>query len=148
MSYHLESIPNRNSRPTLLIREAWREGKRIRKKTRANLTAHARPARQRSLRALLKGGIALESVEDAFTSRRALPHGEVAAGLATLRRLGLVRFLHRHPGRERDLAVGKPIVARLLDPGSKLAAARHLCQLSTGASSLCAVLDHGAGHRK
>ena len=98
MSYHLESIPNRNSRPTLLIREAWREGKRIRKKTRANLTGMPEPL-VNGIRALLKGGIALESVEDAFTIRRALPHGHVAAGLATLRRLGLVRLLHRHPGR-------------------------------------------------
>ena len=140
MSYHLESIPNRNSRPTLLIREAWREGKRIRKKTRANLTGMPEPL-VNGIRALLKGGIALESVEDAFTIRRALPHGHVAAGLATLRRLGLVRLLHRHPGRERDLAIGA-ILARLLDPGSKLAAARHLSP-DTAASSLGAVLGLG-----
>ena len=140
MSYHLESIPNRNSRPTLLIREAWREGKRIRKKTRANLTGMPEPL-VNGIRALLKGGIALESVEDAFTIRRALPHGHVAAGLATLRRLGLVRLLHRHPGRQRDLAIGA-ILARLLDPGSKLAAARHLSP-DTAASSLGAVLGLG-----
>ena len=140
MSYHLESIPNRNSRPTLLIREAWREGKRIRKKTRANLTGMPEPL-VNGIRALLKGGIALESVEDAFTIRRALPHGHVAAGLATLRRLGLVRLLHRHPGRQRDLAIAG-ILARLLDPGSKLAAARHLSP-DTAASSLGAVLGLG-----
>ena len=140
MSYHLESIPNRGSRPTLLIREAWREGKRIRKKTRANLTGMPDPL-VNGIRALLKGGIALESVEDAFTIRRALPHGHVAAGLGTLRRLGLVRLLHRHPGRQRDLAVGA-ILARLLDPGSKLAAARHLSP-DTASSSLGALLGLG-----
>ena len=96
MSYHLESIPNRNSRPTLLIREAWREGKRIRKKTRANLTGMPDPL-VNGIRALLKGGIALESVEDAFTIRRALPHGHVAAGLGTLRRLGAGAFLASPP---------------------------------------------------
>ena len=140
MSYHLESIPNRNSRPTLLIREAWREGKRIRKKTRANLTGMPEPL-VNGIRTLLKGGIAVESVEDAFTIRRALPHGHVAAALGTLRRLGMVRLLHRHPGRERDLAIGV-ILARLLDPGSKLAAARHLSP-DTAASSLGAVLGLG-----
>lgn len=140
MSYHLESIPNRNSRPTLLIREAWREGKRIRKKTRANLTGMPEPL-VNGIRTLLKGGIAVESVEDAFTIRRALPHGHVAATLGTLRRLGMVRLLHRHPGRERDLAIGV-ILARLLDPGSKLAAARHLSP-DTAASSLGAVLGLG-----
>ena len=140
MSYHFEAIPNRNSRPTLLIREAWREGKRIRKKTRANLTGMPEPL-VNGIRALLKGGIALESLEDAFTIRRALPHGHVAAGLGTLRRLGLVRLLHRQPGRERDLAIGA-ILARRLDPGSKLAAARHLSP-DTAASSLGAVLGLG-----
>jgi len=35
---YIESIPNRNSRPAILLREAWREGKSIKKKTVANLT--------------------------------------------------------------------------------------------------------------
>ena len=110
------------------------------RRPRANLTGMPDPL-VNGIRALLKGGIALESVEDAFTIRRALPHGHVAAGLGTLRRLGMVRFLHRHPGRERDLAVAA-ILARLLDPGSKLAAARHLSP-DTAASSLGAVLGLG-----
>ena len=37
MSHHVESIPNRNRRPTILLRKAWREGKRIRKKTQGSL---------------------------------------------------------------------------------------------------------------
>ena len=31
MSYHVEAIPNRGRRPTILLRKAWREGKRIRR---------------------------------------------------------------------------------------------------------------------
>jgi hypothetical protein len=31
-------VPNRNSRPAILLREGWREGRRTRKRTLANLT--------------------------------------------------------------------------------------------------------------
>ena len=34
----IERIPNRNSPPAILLREAWREGKKIHKRTIANLT--------------------------------------------------------------------------------------------------------------
>jgi len=32
MSYHIDVIPNRNYRPTTLLRKAWRETKKIKKK--------------------------------------------------------------------------------------------------------------------
>ena len=35
---YIESVPSRNSRPATLLRQGWREGKRVRKKTPANLT--------------------------------------------------------------------------------------------------------------
>ncbi len=38
MYFHFEAIPNRRSRPTILIRKAWRENGRLKKKTLANLT--------------------------------------------------------------------------------------------------------------
>jgi hypothetical protein len=36
---HIDTIPNRNSRPAYLLRESVREGKRVRKRTIANLSA-------------------------------------------------------------------------------------------------------------
>jgi hypothetical protein len=56
---------------------------------------------------------------------RSYPHGHVAAVLGVLRDLGLERLLGTRPCRERDLAVAM-IVARILNPGSKLATARAL----------------------
>ena len=35
---YVETVPNRNSRPAVLLREGWREGGRVRKRTLANLT--------------------------------------------------------------------------------------------------------------
>ena len=35
---YIETVPNRNSRPAILLRQGLREGKRVRKKTLANLT--------------------------------------------------------------------------------------------------------------
>jgi len=35
---HIESVPNRDSHPTILLRQSYREGNRVRKRTIANLT--------------------------------------------------------------------------------------------------------------
>ena len=37
VAFHVEPIPRRNSRPAVLLRQAWREGKRIRRKTITDL---------------------------------------------------------------------------------------------------------------
>ena len=140
MSFHLETIPNRKSRPTILIRKAWREDGRLRKKTLANLT-QLPPHIVDGIRGLFEGGVAIARPEDVFTIRRSLPHGHVAAVLGTLRSLGMVRILHRVPGRMRDLAVAA-VVARVVEPASKLATARAL-DPETASTSLGAVLGLG-----
>ncbi|MDE0106220.1 MAG: hypothetical protein OXN96_00315 [Bryobacterales bacterium] len=38
MAFHVESIPNRNSPPAVPLRQACREGKRMQRKTIANLS--------------------------------------------------------------------------------------------------------------
>ena len=37
MSYYIEVVPNRKYRPTTLLRKALREGKKVKRKTIANL---------------------------------------------------------------------------------------------------------------
>jgi transposase len=93
-----------------------------------------------NLRRVVKGE-ALVPVGEAFTILRSLPHGHVAASLGTLRRLGLERVLDRNPSRERDLAVAM-IVARVLEPASKLATVRGL-EAESSSSSLGACLGLG-----
>jgi hypothetical protein len=51
---HVEWVPNRNSRPTILLRETWREGKQVKKRTLANLTDWPKEKIE-SLRKVLRG---------------------------------------------------------------------------------------------
>lgn len=120
---YIERIPNRNSRPAILLREGWREGKKVKKRTIANLTDWP-AAKVEALRRLLKDEPLL-SPEDAFEIVRSRPHGHVAAVLGTARRLGLPRWLSRRDCRERNLVLAM-LAARLLDPRSKLATSRAL----------------------
>ena len=71
-------IPNRSLRPAILPGETWREGTRIR--TLANLSKMS-PEVFDAVRAALKGGIVLPSLDDAAVGRGSLPHGHFAARL-------------------------------------------------------------------
>jgi len=118
---HVERVPNRNSRPTILLREGWREEGRVRKRTLANLTHW--PAHQvEALRRVLKGET-LVSLQEAFIVERSLPHGHVDAVLAMMRRLGLEKLISSRRCRKRDLVLGM-LVAQLIHPCSKLATTR------------------------
>jgi hypothetical protein len=89
---YIEKVPNRNSRPAILLREGWREGRRTLKRTLANLTDW--PAAQvEALRAVLKGDYHLLAPAPGFAIERTRPHGHVAAVLGTARRLGVERLL-------------------------------------------------------
>lgn len=128
---YVDVVPNRDSPPAVLLRESWREGKKIRKRTLANLSSLPAP-QVHLLRRVLRGET-LVSADDALTLIRSLPHGHVAAVLGTLRGLGLDKIFAAKRSRQRDL-VAAMIVARILEPGSKLAAARGL-QAATASSS-------------
>lgn len=120
---YIDVVPNRNSPPAVLLRESVREGPKIHKRTLANLS-HWAPAQVELLRRVLRGET-LVAPEEAFEIVRTRPHGHVAAVLGTLRRLGLERLLAAEQSRERNLSVAM-LVARVLDPRSKLATARGL----------------------
>lgn len=136
---YIERVPNRNSPPAILLRESFREGQRVRKRTIANLTDWP-PAKIEALRAVLHGQTNLgEPLEAAFEIVRSRPHGHVAAVLSTARRLKLEALLDAQPGRMRDLATAL-IVARIINPRSKLALARGLGQ-ETLFSSLGEMLE-------
>jgi Transposase DDE domain len=136
----IDVVPNGRSAPAVLLRESWREGKRVRKRTIANL-GPLPPAVIDGLRVLLAGGTVVTRPEEMFEIRRALPHGHVAAVLDMMRKLDLPRLLSRTVSRERDLALAM-IASRLIAPGSKLATLRALSP-ETASSSLGRVLDLG-----
>ena len=123
---YVATVPNRDSPPAILLRESFREAGKVKSRTIANIT-HLRPEQIEALRRGLSSpraaiGFALP---DAFHIERSRPHGHVAAVLGSLRKLQLDSILDSKPSRPRDLAVAM-IVARIIDPASKLATARGL----------------------
>src|SRR5437867_11269835 len=120
---YIDIVPNRKSPPAVLLRESIREHGKIRKHTLANLSSLS-AVQIEFLRRILRGET-LVCAQDVFETLRSRPHGHVAAVLGTVRRLGLESLIGSKPSRERDLAVAM-IVARILEPRSKLATARAL----------------------
>ena len=118
---YIDTVPNRNSPPAILLREGWREGRKTLKRTLANLSDWP-SSKIETLRRLLRDET-LVSPQDLFTTHRTLPHGHVQAVLGTIRKLGLETMISAQPCPERDLVVAM-IAQRLLDPCSKLATTR------------------------
>jgi hypothetical protein len=121
---HIERVPNRNSPPAVLLRQSYRIDGKVRKRTLANLSKLPDETIE-GLKILLKGGQAVKSLEDAFEIIRSRPHGHVAAVLGTLRKIGLEQIISTAGNRERDLVLAM-IVARIIEPSSKLATCRGL----------------------
>jgi transposase len=140
---YVEHIPNRNSPPAILLRESFREGDKIKKRTLANLSDW--PAeRIEALRRVLRDESVAPNNPDALIMLRSLPHGHVAAALGKVRELGIDRLLSqggRQSKREVALCVAM-IVGRLIEPCSKLATGR-LLNDETATCSLGQVLKLG-----
>lgn len=135
---YVERVHNQHSGSCVLLRESFRVDGKVRKRTIANLTDWPEDVVE-GLQRLLRGEAPTGDLKDAFDTTATRPHGHVAAVLGTLEKLGLHRVLDSRRSRERDLAVAM-IVARILEPGSKLATARGLGD-ATQMSTLCEQLD-------
>jgi transposase len=141
---HIDRIPNRTSPPAYLLRETYREDGKVKKRTLANIT-HWPAAKIEALRRLLRDELPGGDQASGLKLLRSLPHGHVAAALGMLRKVGLDGVLSqggRQPAGEVSLCIAM-LVARLIDPGSKLATARMLND-ETANCSLGAVLGLGA----
>ena len=105
---------------THLLRRSYREDGKVKHQTLGNLS-HLPPDLIDTIRRRLRD----EPPNDGgrWDIVRTLPHGHVAAVLGILRALGVDKILASRPSRERDLIIGM-IVARVINPGSKLATAR------------------------
>ncbi len=140
MALDIERVPDQTDKPAILLREAWREGKRIRKRTIANLS-RLPPDKLEYMRAVLKGAVAFTDIGDAVDVERSLPHGAAAAVPGTARGLGLERILHRSRSRMRSLVLAA-IVSRIISPDSRPGTARQLSP-ATATSSPGALLGLG-----
>src|SRR4030067_3651304 len=115
---HIDVVPNRNSKPAYLLRESYREGGKVRKRTLANLSAL--PIEQSERIPQILRGEQLAPVDTLFKAVTSAHHGHVQAVLSVMKRLGFDALLSSRPCRERDLVVGM-VAARILKPHSKLA---------------------------
>src|SRR5271163_1010068 len=142
----IETVPNRDSPPAVLLRESYRDEQgRSQKRTLANLSKLPRDMID-TLKAVLKGGTVVGTGPQELEVERSLPHGHVAAALGIIRKIGLDRLIlsaAKDPASRRccDLIVAM-MVDRLIAPRSKLGFVRAVDE-ETAASSLGSVLRLG-----
>ena len=133
---HIDTVPNRNSPPTVLLRESYREGTHVRKRTLANLSALSAEqvdAIRRTLR-----GEPLVPLADLFEIVHSHHHGHVQAIRTAMQQLGFESLIASRPSRERDLIVAM-VTARIIEPTSKLATTRWWH--TTTLPDICGVTD-------
>jgi len=118
---YIATVPNRGSPPAILLREGYREGGKVKNRTLANLTKWP-PQKVDLLRRLLRDE-PLAPVDALFEVVASAHHGHVQAVRTAMHRLGFDTLLAPRPSRERDLVVAM-VVARILEPDSKLATTR------------------------
>ena len=118
---YVETVPNRNSPPAILLREGRREGKKVHKRTLANLT-HWPTDKIERLRRVLKDE-PLVHPDQLFLIERSLPHGHVELLLEVVRQLKLPALIDPRPSPQRNRVLAM-ILQRLLHPASKLASTR------------------------
>ena len=118
---HIDAVPNRNSRPTYLLRESVRDGQRVRKHTLANLSALS-DAQIFAIRAVLRGE-SVQPVVSMFEVLASRLHGQVQAVRVAMRRLGFDALMAARPSRQRDLVCAM-VAARVVAPHTKLATTR------------------------
>ena len=118
---HIHVVPNRGSPPTVLLRESYREGSKVGKRTLANLSSLS-GTQIDAVRAALRGQAA-RPVAQAFEITASRSHGHVQAVALTLQRLGLAGVLGSKPCRERELVLAM-VASRIVAPHTKLATTR------------------------
>lgn len=92
----ITTVPNRNSNPTILLRESYREGGKVHVRTLANLT-HWDKEKVATLDAVLRGGkISMDGEFDILPGRA---HGNIHAVLGTMRRLEIETSSAAAPAR-------------------------------------------------
>src|SRR5258708_19752248 len=119
---YIDTVPNRPPPPAVLLREAWREGNKTRKRTLANLSDWPQEKIE-TFRRLLRDE-RLVSPQELFATQKSLPHGQVEAILEMIGKLELDRLISAQRCRERDLVVAM-VADRLISPASKLATTHH-----------------------
>jgi len=118
---YVARIPNRDSPPTYLLRESYRQNGRVKNRTLANIS-HL-PLQQIRLVSRVLKGERLVPADNGLRILRSIPHGHVQVVLDMIHHLKLPELIASRRCRQRDLVLAM-IVQRVLHPSSKLAATR------------------------
>lgn len=118
---HIHIVPNRGSSPTVLLRESYRDGAKVGKRTLANLSSLS-ATQVDAIRAILRGED-LRPVAQCFEVTASHAHGHVQAIALAMQRLGFASLIGAHSSRERDLVLAM-VASRILAPSTKLATTR------------------------
>ena len=118
---HIDIVPNRGARPAYLLRESYREGSRVHKRTLANLSSLS-DEQILAIRAVLRGE-QLGPIAEHFEAIASRPHGHVQAVRVAMRRLGFESLIASRHCPERDLVLAM-VAARIVAPHTKLATTR------------------------
>ena len=118
---HVHIVPNRGSPPTVLLRESYREGHKVGKRTLANLSSLS-AAQIEAIRAALRGET-LQSGAQRFEAIASPAYGHVQAVALSMQRLGFASLLASKHCVERDLVLAM-VASRILAPHTKLATTR------------------------
>ncbi len=118
---HINIVPNRGSPPTVLLRESYREGTKVCKRTLANLSALS-AAQVQMIRSTLRGDV-LQPIDQTFEITASAAHGHVQAVWQAMQRLGFASLLASKPCPDRDL-VAAMVASRIICPATKLATTR------------------------
>ena len=118
---HIHIVPNRGSPPTVLLRESYREGSKVGKRTLANLSSLS-AVQIEAIRAALRGE-ALQPVAQCFEITASRSHGHAHAVALAMQRLGFASLVASKLSRERDLVLAM-VAARIVAPHTKLATTR------------------------
>jgi transposase len=105
----------------VLLRESYREGSKVGKRTLANLSSLS-AAQIEAIRAALRGE-ALQPVAQSFEITASRSHGHVQAVGQAMQRLGLASLVASKPCRERELVLAM-VASRIVAPHTKLATTR------------------------
>jgi transposase len=118
---HIDIVPNRNSSPAILLRESYRVGKQVKKRTLANLSSLSMTQIE-AIRAALRGE-QWGPLTSGFEVTASHAHGAVQAVRVAMQRLGFGGLFGSKPCRERGLVLAM-VASRILSPQTKLATTR------------------------
>ncbi len=118
---HIHVVPNRGSPPTVLLRESYRDGAKVRKRTLANLSSLSQ-VQIEAIGAALRGKL-WRPVEQSFQISASRSHGAVQAVAVAMQHLGFASVIGSKACPERDRVLAM-VAARIVAPHTKLATTR------------------------